>query len=97
MLVFSLISALFSPSTNEEIVVKENTVLFIDDLNIIGDRDTKPEELNFDFEVPLPIPILENNKLNCRYLDEKLLTIVGSVSFIGPTSTYCHIIVLLYA
>ena len=50
MLFFSLISALFSPSTNEEIVVKENTVLFIDDLNIIGDRDTKPEDLNFNFE-----------------------------------------------
>ena len=62
MLFFSLISALFSPSTNEEIVVKENTVLFIDDLNIIGDRDTKPEELNFNFEVPLPIPIFENSK-----------------------------------
>ncbi|MEC7878244.1 MAG: signal peptide peptidase SppA [Bacteroidota bacterium] len=62
MLFFSVISALFSPSTNEEIVVEENTLLFIDDLNIIGDRDTKPEELNFDFEVPLPIPILENNK-----------------------------------
>ena len=62
MLFFSVISALFSPSTNKEIVVEENTLLFIDDLNIIGDRDTKPEELNFDFEVPLPIPILENNK-----------------------------------
>ena len=62
MLFFSVISALFSPSTNEEIVVEENTLLFIDDLNIIGDRDTKPEELNFDFDVPLPIPILENNK-----------------------------------
>ena len=62
MLFFSVISALFSPSTNEEIVVEENTLLFIDDLNIIGDRDTKPEELNFDFEVPLPIPILEKNK-----------------------------------
>ena len=33
MLFFSLISALFSPSTNEEIVVEENTLLFIDDLN----------------------------------------------------------------
>ena len=62
MLFFSVISALFSPSTNKEIVVEENTLLFIDDLNIIGDRDTKPEELNFNFEVPLPIPILENNK-----------------------------------
>ncbi len=62
MLFFSVISALFSPSTNEEIVVDKNTLLFIDDLNIIGDRDTKPEELNFNFEVPLPIPILENNK-----------------------------------
>ena len=62
MLFFSVISALFSPSTNKEIVVDKNTLLFIDDLNIIGDRDTKPEELNFNFEVPLPIPILENNK-----------------------------------
>jgi len=59
---FSIIGALFSPSTKEEIVVSENSLLYIDNLSLIGDRDTKADELNFDFEIPLPLPLIDNSQ-----------------------------------
>ena len=36
--------------------------MYIDNLSVIGDRDTKPDELNFDFEIPLPLPIIDNSQ-----------------------------------
>ena len=52
LIFFSIIGALFSPDTEEEVVVSDNSLLYIDNLTLIGDRDTKADELNFDFEIP---------------------------------------------
>ena len=59
---FSIIGALFTPSTKEEITVSKNSLLYINNLNIIGDRDTKGDELDLNFDIPLPLPILDNNQ-----------------------------------
>ena len=59
---FSIIGALFTPSTKEEITVSKNSLLHINNLNIIGDRDTKGDELDLNFDIPLPLPILDNNQ-----------------------------------
>ena len=51
-------------NTEKEIIVEPNSLLLIDNLSIIGDRDTKPSELNFNFnELPLPIPIIDNSEI----------------------------------
>ena len=61
---FSILSALFSGEKEEVITVKNNSLLQIDNLSIIDDRDTKPSELNFDFgDIPLPFPLLDNSDL----------------------------------
>ena len=62
LIFFSIIGALFSPDTEEEVVVSDNSLLYIDNLSLIGDRDTKADELNFDFEIPLPLPIIDNSQ-----------------------------------
>ena len=62
LIFFSVLGALFSPSTKEEITVSKNSLLYIDNLNVIGDRDTKADELDLNFDIPLPLPILDNNK-----------------------------------
>ena len=62
LIFFSVLGALFSPSTKEEIIVSKNSLLYIDNLNVIGDRDTKADELDLNFDIPLPLPILDNNK-----------------------------------
>ena len=61
---FSIIYSLLSENTEKEIIVEPNSLLLIDNLSIIGDRDTKPSELNFNFnELPLPIPIIDNSEI----------------------------------
>ena len=61
---FSIISSLLSDNTEKKIIVEPNSLLLIDNLSIIGDRDTKPSELNFNFnELPLPIPIIDNSEI----------------------------------
>ena len=62
LIFFSVLGALFSPDTEEEVVVSENSLLYIDNLSLIGDRDTKADELNFDFEIPLPLPLIDNSQ-----------------------------------
>ncbi|MFL3001049.1 MAG: signal peptide peptidase SppA [Cytophagales bacterium] len=62
LIFFSIIGALFSPSTKEEISVSKNSLLYINNLNVIGDRDTKADELDLNFDIPLPLPILDNNQ-----------------------------------
>ena len=62
LIFFSIIGALFSPDIEEEVVVSDNSLLYIDNLTLIGDRDTKADELNFDFEIPLPLPIIDNSQ-----------------------------------
>lgn len=59
---FSILGALFSPDTEEEVIISENSLLYIDNLSLIGDRDTKPDELNFDFNIPLPLPLIDNSQ-----------------------------------
>ena len=46
---FSIVGALFTPTTKEEITVSKNSLLHINNLNIIGDRDTKGDELDINF------------------------------------------------
>jgi len=62
LIFFSIIGALFSPSSKEEISVSKNSLLYINNLNVIGDRDTKADELDLNFDIPLPLPILDNNQ-----------------------------------
>ena len=62
LIFFSVIGALFSPNTEEEIYVSKNSLLHINNLNVIGDRDTKADELDLNFEIPLPLPIIDNKK-----------------------------------
>ena len=59
---FSIVGALFTPTTKEEITVSKNSLLHINNLNIIGDRDTKGDELDLNFDIPLPLPILDNSQ-----------------------------------
>jgi len=59
---FSILGALFSPDTEEEVIISENSLLYIDNLSLIGDRDTKPDELNLDFNIPLPLPLIDNSQ-----------------------------------
>ena len=40
LIFFSIIGALFSPDTEQEVVVSDNSLLYIDNLSLIGDRDT---------------------------------------------------------
>ena len=42
IITFSFISALFSSEKEEVIIVEENSLLHINNLSIIGDRDTEP-------------------------------------------------------
>ena len=62
LIFFSVIGALFSPNTQEEIYVSKNSLLHINNLNVIGDRDTKADELDLNFEIPLPLPLIDNKK-----------------------------------
>ncbi len=62
LIFFSVIGALFSPNTQEEISVSENSLLHINNLNLIDDRDTKADELDLNFDIPLPIPIVDNKQ-----------------------------------
>ena len=62
LIFFSIIGALFSPNTEEEIYVSKNSLLHINNLNVIGDRDTKADELDLNFEIPLPLPLIDNKK-----------------------------------
>jgi len=62
LIFFSVLGALFSPNTKEEITVSKNSLLYINNLNVIGDRDTKADELDLNFDIPLPLPILDNNQ-----------------------------------
>ena len=62
LIFFSILGALFSPDTEYEVIISENILLYIDNLSVIGDRDTKADELNFDFEIPLPLPIIDNSE-----------------------------------
>ncbi len=62
LIFFSILGALFSPDTEEEVIISENSLLYIDNLSLIGDRDTKPDELNFDFNIPLPLPLIDNSQ-----------------------------------
>ncbi len=62
LIFFSVIGTLFSPNTQEEISVSENSLLHINNLNLIDDRDTKEDELNLNFDIPLPIPIVDNKQ-----------------------------------
>jgi protease-4 len=62
LIFFSIVGALLSPNTEQEVVVSDNSLLYIDNLSLIGDRDTKADELNFDFEIPLPLPIIDNSQ-----------------------------------
>ncbi|MFL2991192.1 MAG: signal peptide peptidase SppA [Cytophagales bacterium] len=64
IITFSFISALFSGEKEEVIIVEENSLLHINNLSIIGDRDTEPSDLNFDLNViPLPLPLIDNSEL----------------------------------
>ena len=62
LIFFSILGAFFSPDTEEEVIISENSLLYIDNLSLIGDRDTKPDELNFDFNIPLPLPLIDNSQ-----------------------------------
>ena len=62
LIFFSILGALFSPDTEDEVIISENSLLYIDNLSVIWDRDTKADELNFDFEIPLPLPIIDNSQ-----------------------------------
>ena len=62
LIFFSILGALFSPDTEEEVIISENSLLYIDNLSLIGDRDTKPDELNLDFNIPLPLPLIDNSQ-----------------------------------
>jgi protease-4 len=64
-MILSFISALFSPDTEEKITVKPKSILHIDNLSIIDDRDSKPSDFMFNFEIPipLPIPLIDNSKI----------------------------------
>ena len=63
IMILSFISALFSPDTEEKITVKPKSILHIDNLSIIDDRNSKPSDLKFNFEIPLPIPLFDNSKI----------------------------------
>ena len=65
IMILSFISALFSPDTEEKITVKPKSILHIDNLSIIDDRDSKPSDFMFDFNIPipLPIPLIDNSKI----------------------------------
>jgi len=65
IIILSFISALFSPDTEEKITVKPKSILHIDNLSIIDDRDSKPSDFMFNFEIPipLPIPLIDNSKI----------------------------------
>lgn len=58
---FSILTALFSNNKEEKIIVKEKSILHIDNLSIIDDRDLKASDLNLDIEIP--IPLLQNQKI----------------------------------
>ena len=55
-IIFTVMVAVFSSSDDksEIIEVKENSILFIDDISIIGDRDLKGDDLDIDFGFTLP-------------------------------------------
>ena len=63
IMILSFISALLSPDTEEKITVKPKSILHIDNLSIIDDRNSKPSDLKFNFEIPLPIPLIDNSKI----------------------------------
>tara|TARA_B100000945_G_scaffold8024_1_gene6534 strand:+ start:2160 stop:3941 length:1782 start_codon:yes stop_codon:yes gene_type:complete len=55
-IIFTVMVAVFSSSDDKSdiIEVKENSILFIDDISIIGDRDLKGDDLDIDFGFTLP-------------------------------------------
>lgn len=61
IIIFSVLSSVLSSNKEEKVIIKKNSLLFIDDLNIIGDRDINGDDLDFNFNIPLPIPILNNS------------------------------------
>ena len=63
IIILSFISALLSPNTEEKITIKPKSILHIDNLSIIDDRNSKPSDLKFNFEIPLPIPLFDNSKI----------------------------------
>ena len=63
IIILSFISALLSPNTEEKITVKPKSILHIDNLSIIDDRNSKPSDLKFNFKIPLPIPLFDNSKI----------------------------------
>ena len=63
IIILSFISALLSPDTEEKITVKPKSILHIDNLSIIDDRNSKPSDLKFNFKIPLPIPLFDNSKI----------------------------------
>jgi protease IV len=58
---FSVLTALFSDNKDEKILVKEKSILHIDNLSIIDDRDLKASDVNLDIEIP--IPLLQSQKI----------------------------------
>jgi len=55
-IIFTVMIAVFSSSDDKSdiVEVKENSILFIDDISIIGDRDLKGDDLDIDFGFSLP-------------------------------------------
>ena len=55
-IIFTVMVAVFSSSDDKSdtIELKENSILFIDDISIIGDRDLKGDDLDIDFGFTLP-------------------------------------------
>ena len=55
-IIFTIMVAIFStPDDKANIIeVKENSILFIDDINIIGDRDLKGDDLDINLGFSLP-------------------------------------------
>ena len=55
-IIFTVMIAVFSSSDDKSdiVEVKENSILFIDDISIIGDRDLKGNDLDIDFGFSLP-------------------------------------------
>ena len=63
-IIFSVVLTIISTSINqnEVVQVKSNSLLVIDDINIIGDRDLISDELNLDIGISIPGIYDELNK-----------------------------------
>ena len=64
-MILSFISALLSPDTEEKITVKPKSILHIDNLSIIDDRNSKPSDLKFNFENGRFSPL--NKQIHCLF------------------------------